>query len=180
MPVWFWLEWWKLWHQQQWVWIQPMYEWRNLQGHDQRICLHLSNGFHRSVFVLLCECTCFGLSSKPHLPPCHLTVDLQFKLNCVWYIVHSNCRPKLPDQHQWMCLQPLPQPRDVHWRCRRLQVQLHPALHGYENIIENIWYAYVLAWCSGISLLWGQFPQPMHLKSLGKEEKRVTDEITVE
>lgn len=60
-------------------------------------------------------------------------------------------------------------------------MQLYPALHGYENIIENMRYAHVLAWCSGISLLvGGQFPQLVYFKLLGKEEKRAADEITVE
>lgn len=85
-----------------------------------------------------------------------------------------------------MCLQPLPQSGDVHWRRRRLQVQLYPAIHWYENIIENIWYAHVLAWCSGISLLRKQFPQPVCFKLLvlrkrnTEEEKYAVDEIAVE
>lgn len=53
MPVWLWLEWQKLRHQQQRVRVQPLYERRDLQGYDQRLRLHLSDGFHGSVSVCL-------------------------------------------------------------------------------------------------------------------------------
>lgn len=102
----------------------------------------------------------------------HVFDTFPIKLKFMLLIFCSNNRTKLPDKHKWMRLQPMPQPGDMHrWRCR-LQMQLYPSLHRYENIFENVWYS-----CFRL-LLW-HFPQPTCCNITGEEEKHALGEITV-